>query len=108
VRKPGAFAAYRYREELFPPVTFRRAYDGLRRYQGGRADAEYLRVLHLAASTMEATVEAVLVDLLAAGTPFNYATVRQRAEPNSPVIPELDLPDPDLGIYDQLLEGGAA
>lgn len=25
VRKPGAFAAYRYREDLFPTVTFRRA-----------------------------------------------------------------------------------
>ena len=29
VRKPGAFARYRYREELFPTLTFRRAYDAL-------------------------------------------------------------------------------
>ena len=30
VRKPGAFAAYRYREDLFPSLAFRRAYDALR------------------------------------------------------------------------------
>ncbi len=29
VRKPGAFAAYRYREDLFPTLVFRRAYDAL-------------------------------------------------------------------------------
>jgi hypothetical protein len=29
VRKPGAFAAYRYREDLFPSLVFRKAYDGL-------------------------------------------------------------------------------
>jgi DNA replication protein DnaC len=29
VRKPGAFARYRFREELFPSVVFRRTYDAL-------------------------------------------------------------------------------
>ena len=29
VRKPGAFARYVYRDELFPTVTFRRAYDAI-------------------------------------------------------------------------------
>ena len=27
VRKPGAFAQYRYRDKLFPTLTFRQAYD---------------------------------------------------------------------------------
>ena len=31
VKKPGAFARYRYREELFSTLAFRRAYDGPRR-----------------------------------------------------------------------------
>lgn len=31
VRKPGAFANYRYREDLFPSSTFRIAYDALKR-----------------------------------------------------------------------------
>ena len=43
VRKPGAFAGYKYREELFPSMTFRRAYDALRATRGDRADIEYLR-----------------------------------------------------------------
>ena len=55
VRKPGAFARYRYREDLFPSVTFRRAYDRLQDTHGDRADIEYLRVLHLAAQVGEAT-----------------------------------------------------
>ena len=57
VRKPGAFARYRYREELFPTMTFRRAYDALVGWRGDRADIEYVRILHLAASTMESDVE---------------------------------------------------
>ena len=53
VRKPGAFARYRWREELFPSLVFRRAYDALRSRLGERADAEYVRILHLAASRGE-------------------------------------------------------
>jgi hypothetical protein len=33
VRKPGAFARYRYREDLYPSLTFQRAYDALVRTQ---------------------------------------------------------------------------
>jgi hypothetical protein len=45
VRKPGAFAAYRYRDDLFPTTTFRLAYD--REVSGGveRADRNYVRLL---------------------------------------------------------------
>lgn len=38
VRKPGAFARYRFREEIFPTLVFRRAYDALRQWRGERAD----------------------------------------------------------------------
>jgi len=61
IRKPGAFARYRYQEALFPSPVFRAAYDVLVMRHGRRADLEYVRVLHLAASTSEAAVEAVLV-----------------------------------------------
>src|SRR5207248_2920059 len=60
VRKPGAFAQYRHRQELFPSSTFRRAYDALAAAQAGTADKEYLRVLYLAARHNEAAVEAAL------------------------------------------------
>ena len=37
VRKPGAFAQYRYRDDLFPSLVFRQAYDllGERQIAGG-------------------------------------------------------------------------
>jgi len=45
VRKPGAFAAYRYHDDLFPTTTFRRAYDRLVSERSTRADHEYVRIL---------------------------------------------------------------
>lgn len=54
VRKPWGFARYRYRESLFPTLAFRRAYAALgAALPEHRADLEYLRVLHLAAETLE-------------------------------------------------------
>ena len=47
VRKPGAFARYHFREQLFPTMHFRLAYDALRQWRGERADVEYVRILHL-------------------------------------------------------------
>lgn len=108
VKKPGAFARYRYREELFPSLTFRRAYDALREGRGDRADVEYVRILHLAASTLEADVELALATLLEARAPFDYAAVRALASPAQPTIPLLTIPRPDLLSYDKLLVGGAA
>jgi hypothetical protein len=106
VRKPGAFARYRFREELFPTTTFREAYDALIRFKGERADIDYVRTLHLAASTMESTVEAALRLLLDGGGRFDYAAVRDLAAPVKPAIPELATPQvPDLGVYDSLLVG---
>ena len=76
VRKPGAFARYRFREQLFPTLHFRLTYDALRQWRGERADVEYVRILHLAATTMEATVDSALSLLLEAGESFDYAEVR--------------------------------
>ena len=64
VRKPGAFAHYRYREDLFPTLTFRRAYDALQKLVPLQADRHYVRVLHLAATSSEAEVETALTLLL--------------------------------------------
>lgn len=103
VRKPGAFARYRFREELFPSATFRRAYDALRRYRGLRADVEYVRVLHLAASTMESGVEVALETLLDRAEPFDYATVREIVTPERPSVPVIGIGAPDLSSYDRLI-----
>ena len=108
VRKPGAFARYRFREQMFPTMTFRLAYDALKRWRGERADVEYVRILHLAATTMESTVDSALSLLLEAGKPFDYATVKELANPAPPRAPVLTLSGmPDLRVYDSLLAGVA-
>jgi hypothetical protein len=59
VRKPGGFARYVYKEEMFPTVVFRRAYDAIQTpHSGVRGDLEYLRILHQAASGLQSDVEA--------------------------------------------------
>src|SRR5258708_40182368 len=63
-RKPGAFAAYRYRDDLFPTTPFRLAYDRLVRSGVEKADRDYVRILHLAASTEVREVETALSLLL--------------------------------------------
>lgn len=108
VRKPGAFARYRYREELFPSLVFRRAYDALVDARGERADVEYVRVLHLAASTMQSSVEAALELLLARGERPDFLAVKALAAPEKPTVPVIHIPAPDLAIYDRLLAGGAS
>lgn len=108
VRKPGAFARYRYREELFPSLVFRRAYDALVDARGERADVEYVRVLHLAASTMQSSVEAALELLLARSERPDFLAVKALAAPEKPTIPVVHIPAPDLEIYDRLLAGGAS
>jgi hypothetical protein len=107
VKKPGAFARYRFREELFPTLTFRRAYDALRA-RTDRADVEYLRILHLAASTMERPVEDALLAMLAAGEALGFDAVRDRVAPARPAVPTITIPPPDLAVYDRLLVAGGA
>ena len=108
VRKPGAFARYRFREQMYPTHTFRLAYDAMRDWKGERADVDYVRILHLAATTMECEVERALRRLLESRVRFDYATVRQLAAPASPEIPALEMSEAvDLGVYDRLLAGGA-
>jgi hypothetical protein len=105
VRKPGAFADYRYRQELFPTSRFRMAYDALGGVCGARADREYLRILHLAARESEQRVDDALRLLLARDEAFGAADVEAL------VLSQAALPAPtqvaiaavDLGAYDGLL-----
>jgi transposase len=106
VRKPGAFARYRYREALFPTLTFRRAYDALTERLGSAADVEYVRILHLAGSTSEAAVEKALDQLLAGGELREYAQVRAAAAPEPIEAPSSAIDPPDLTAYDALTVGG--
>lgn len=105
VRKPGAFPRYRYRDELFPSVVFRRAYDALAAAASTtrRGDLAYLRVLELAARTMESEVEVAVQLLLDEGELPSYERVRTLVAPEPAEVPELADFEPDLGEWDALL-----
>lgn len=107
VRKPGAFADYRYREDLFPSSTFRIAYDVLKKRSEAKADREYLKVLYLAARESESGVEAALAMLIDEGEPITAEAVEEMllsaATLESPR--EIVVADVDLSTYDALLEG---
>ena len=69
-----------------------------------QADREYLRVLHLAASTSESEVELALSLVLESGTLPKSETLRALVEAPRPlVVPELSPVVLDLKLYDQLL-----
>lgn len=105
VRKPGALRNYRYRDALFPTDTFRRAYEALAKERSAwAADAEYLRIVELAAKQTESEVEAALEALLAAGTVPTFERVRARVCPAPAPAPALEAPSVDLTGYDDLLE----
>ena len=105
VRKPGGFARYVYREEMFPSLVFRRAYDAIQTpHQGLKGDLEYLRILHQAASMLEADVEAALTLLLAESHVITADAVKELMTTSSRAeVPPLAPPRVDLGSYDALL-----
>ena len=84
----------------------RSAYDALGRTHGERADVEYVRLLHLAATISERQVEATLRARLDAGVACDYASVQAEVSPPVPTIPVVNIPRPDLTRYNALLTGG--
>jgi hypothetical protein len=109
VKKPWGFARYRYRDSLFPTAAFRRAYEALTAGLSERqAELEYLRVLHLAASTMQCEVEAAVELLLAEHRLPTVDAVRSLVVEREPEVPAMAPLAVDLESYDELLvaEGG--
>jgi hypothetical protein len=109
VQKPGAFARYRYREDLFPSLVFRRAYDAIAGINPTMAkDLTYLRILHLAAATIEAEVELALSMLLDAHQAPDVELVKELVgAPTAPaLVPEMGVFSVDLTDYDELLTAG--
>lgn len=104
VRKPGAFARYVYRDEMFPQLVFRKAYDAIQDVRAGtRGDLEYLRILHLAASTMEADVATALAQLLDGGKTITAEAVKELISSSTIEVPALAPATVDLAEYDTLL-----
>jgi hypothetical protein len=108
VRKPGAFASYRYREHLFPTVQFRKVYDLLKEVTPRRCDRRYLEILHMAAKQGEARIDDALRLLLqsAAGQQAiinkeAFEEFLDRCE-QAPDITDVHVAEVSLASFDQL------
>lgn len=104
LRKPGGFRDYRYRDALFPTLIFQQAWEYLQQvYAPRKADLIYLRILHLAAQSLEADVAAALTCLLETTTPWDDTTVAELVQPPRPTPPAVAPLVVDLHAYDQFL-----
>lgn len=102
MRKPGAFRNYQFREELFPRLVFRQAYDFLLLHNEERADKEYLLLLNQAALGSEDDVAIALTELLDGAFLPTADAVRQLCElPKA--VPSVEVLVPNLNGYDKLL-----
>lgn len=105
VRKPGAFERYTWRDDLFPSLTFRKAYDELcKKLSSRQADRNYLRILHLAASTVESDVDAALELLLESGAVPGIDAVKALVAEGTVNVPEMEAFQVELQVYDDLLQ----
>ena len=105
VRKPGAFAHYRYQSDLFPRVMFRVAYDYLREHDPAGADRQYVRILHVAAQESEQRVDEALRYLVEQGEAITVERVSEWVK--SPVefdCRHIEIDPVKIAIYDSLLE----
>lgn len=107
IRKPGGFERYRYRDDLFPTARFRAAYEVLcaAPHKDISTDLNYLKLLQLAAMTMECDVDAALELLLSAGEVPTAEAVKSLVKPRTLEKP-VDMPEyeVDLSGYDKLLK----
>ena len=106
VRKPGAFADYRYREEMFPSSHFRFAYDELQsRHSDSVADKLYLQILKLAADESQSAVEDALRHCLSFGEALTLEDLRERVASADTVtsVTDIDVELPSLSDFDSLL-----
>jgi len=106
VRKPGAFAHYRYQSDLFPRLLFRVAYDCLRETYPATAERQYLKILELAATVSEQRVEEALRQMIEGGQSISEERVRQFLESATPrTLPyHIEVAAVQLQHYDLLLE----
>ena len=104
VRKPGAFIRYRWREDLFPGILFRVAYDELRQDCPATADRQYLKILEVAAQEGEQRVREALQVLIERGQRIRFEALRECLV--DPVVEpwEVMVEKMDVGLYDTLLE----
>ncbi|HVI77831.1 MAG TPA: IS21 family transposase [Candidatus Acidoferrum sp.] len=108
VRKPGAFANYRYREHLFPTCQFRKVYDLLREVTPRRCDRRYLEILQLAAKEGEVLIDDALRLLLQSAAGRQAIINKEAFEEfldrcgQAPDITDVHIAEVSLASFDQL------
>ena len=104
-RKPGAFANYRYRSDMFPTSYFRMAYDEFKRQNPLRADKEYIRTLKISCREGQATTHEVIRNLLCRKELLSVQAIEESIQSRRNVQPATDVVvrEPDLAAYDRLL-----
>jgi hypothetical protein len=106
IRKPGAFANYAYRDDLFPTTRFRLAYDRFCEGCDERSGVkDYLKILHQAAHDSEDAVDDALRVLLAGDTALTPDAVIALAKSGAelPAATAVAVDPPDLKAFDALL-----
>ncbi len=105
VRKPGAFAQYKYQHEMFPTSQFRMAYDILSRAHASKvADKQYVKILELAAKESQDAVDHALRVLIGAGVAVDFEVIELMVHDAAslPLATQVNIEAPDLNEFDCL------
>ena len=107
VRKPGAFANYKYQHHMYPTTRFRMAYETLlKSTTETSAVKQYLKILHAAKHDGLETVDEILRWLLLEGKPLTAQEVLGMiaSQQRLPGPTDLHVEPPDLSVFDSLLQ----
>lgn len=106
LKKPGAFANYKWREDMFPTIRFRMAYDSLvKRHTLSVAAKEYLKILELAAKNCESAVDAALKILINKNKKIEFSVIEKlyKSKMKPSVVENIVIYAPDLKEYDNVI-----
>jgi transposase len=109
VRKPNAFANYRYREHMYPSITFRKAFDWLESILGeAQAIRVYLKALYAAKHESLNAVEELLSQVMSVNQPITRKELEAKLKNLNSARAERELTDvsiepPALESYDDLI-----
>ena len=104
LRKPGAFENYKYREEFFPTLIFRKAYEFLIKTKPKTGVSTYLYILKLAAYNSETSVENILESRLSQSADISTQIVEDMLKLTPQASPlAIKIEQVQIEKYDELL-----
>jgi hypothetical protein len=109
-RKPGALLNLTYRDQLFPRIAYRRAWDALLAALPAQAACRAMVGLlalahdHACEAELASTLDALLDD----GALPDIASLRERFTQGPQALPDIAVLLPDIAAYDALLAPRAA